>query len=109
MNKFAEICSGRYFVIPDNQRGFSWGPRQVDDFIADLQLAGAQAHYMGPLIVSRTTKPDFQDDDLTTTAEFILEDGQQRLTTLFIFANEIRKRLVVKGSYLVHSEQLESY
>lgn len=109
MHKFADICGGRFFVIPENQRGFSWGGRQVDDVIADLQLADTQSHYMGPLIVNRTDSPDFQDDELTTTAEFILEDGQQRLTTLFIFANEIRKCMVSKGIYSIHSQQLESY
>lgn len=109
MNKFADICGGRYFIIPDNQRGFSWGAKQVDDLVADLLLADTQAHYMGPLIVSRTSRADFQDDELTTTAEFILEDGQQRLTTLFIFANEIRKRMVARGIYSVHSEQLKDF
>ena len=109
MNKFADICSGRYFTIPENQRGFSWGADQVKDVIADLQLANTQSHYMGPLIVSRTEKADFQDDDLTTTVEFILEDGQQRLTTLFIFANEIQKEMVFRAVHPVHAQQLESY
>lgn len=109
MYKFADICGGRFFLIPDNQRGFSWGARQVDDVIADLKLADTQSHYMGPLIVNRTKSPDFQDDELNTTAEFILEDGQQRLTTLFIFANEIRRHMVARGIHAVHSQQLESY
>lgn len=108
MNKFADICGGRYFVIPDNQRGFSWGKDQVDDVVEDLHLAGGQAHYMGPLIVSRSSDPDFQDDDLTTTAEFILEDGQQRLTTLLIFANEICKRMKSRQVHAIHAEQLEN-
>jgi hypothetical protein len=108
MYKFSDICGGRYFVIPENQRGFSWGPSQVTDVINDLNLAGTQSHYMGPLIVSRSSTPDFQDDELTTTVEFILEDGQQRLTTLVIFANEIRKRLEAKGIYAVHAAQLEN-
>lgn len=70
MYKFSDICGGRYFVIPENQRGFSWGPSQVTDVINDLNLAGTQSHYMGPLIVSRSYTPDFQDDELTTTVEF---------------------------------------
>lgn len=109
MHKFSDICGGRYFLIPENQRGFSWTKDQVYDIIADLTLAGTQSHYMGPLIVSRTEKSDFQDDDLTTTAEFILEDGQQRLTTLFLFANELRKSMETRSVHLVHSEQLSNF
>src|SRR5438876_9261990 len=93
MHRFKDICDGHYFMIPENQRGFSWERRQVEDMINDLILAATHTHYMGPLIVSRTQTPDFQDDDLTTTVEFTLEDGQQRLTTLFIMANEIKRQL----------------
>lgn len=106
MNKFSEVCSGRYFLVPENQRGFSWGQRQVEDLIKDLELAAGQSHYLGPVIVSRTTTRDFQDRYLTTTAEFLLEDGQQRVTTLFIFANEIRKRLLLIPDAAVEAEEL---
>lgn len=109
MITFAECCSGHYFVIPENQRGFSWSTRQVSDLVADLNLAGNQSHYMGPLIVSRTPLPDFQDDRLKTTAEFDLEDGQQRLTTLFIFANEIRKRMVANNIHALDAAELENF
>lgn len=108
MLNFANTTEGRFFVIPENQRGFSWGGRQVDDVIADLKLADTQSHYMGPLIVNRADSPDFQDDRYKTTVEFILEDGQQRLTTLFIFANEIRKCMVRKGIHLVEAQELEN-
>ena len=92
MIPFNNICSGKVFTVPSNQRGFSWGVAQVDDLISDLKLAGTQSHYLGTVIVSRARGVnDFQDDNLSTTAEFILEDGQQRITTLLIFANELRK------------------
>ena len=109
MDKFAQICGGKYFVIPANQRGFSWGKRQVEDLIADLLLAGGKAHYLGPLIVSRTQEADFQDDERTTTVQFTLEDGQQRLTTLFIFANEIRKLMTAKGIHPLQAAELEKF
>lgn len=109
MIRFSEICSGRYFVIPENQRGFSWGRSQLNDLIEDLKLADTQSHYLGPLIVTRSDRPDFQDDEFKTTAEFILEDGQQRLTTLFIFANEIRKEFVHRSILEVHAKELETF
>ena len=104
MKKFTEICSGHYFVIPENQRGFSWSKDEVNDVFNDLELAGTQSHYMGPIIVTRTLTPDFQDDTLTTTAEFTLEDGQQRLTTFFIIINELKKGCAAIGLQLEAQE-----
>lgn len=94
MNSFSDICRGRYFVVPENQRGYSWNRKQIQDIFDDLRLAGAHAHYMGPVIVSRTETPDFQDAELNTMVEFCLEDGQQRLTTLMLIANRIRRHLI---------------
>lgn len=106
MKKFSEICSGHCFVIPENQRGFSWGIDEVNDIFNDLDLADTQSHYMGPIIVTRTSEPDFQDDTLTTTAEFTLEDGQQRITTFFIIINEIKKKFENLGRSL-EAQELE--
>lgn len=106
MHQFSEILSTRYYVIPENQRGFSWGKRHVDDLIKDLQLARNQSHYMGPIIVTRTDRPSFQDAELSETSEFTLDDGQQRITTMLLFANAIRKRLEAEIDTLI-DEDLE--
>jgi hypothetical protein len=109
MYKFSELCNSRYFIVPPNQRGYSWNPENVDAVFSDLSLAGTQAHYMGPVIVTRTGAPDFTDGDLNTTAEFTLEDGQQRLTTFFIIANELLKGIVHHngGVHDIESQELE--
>jgi hypothetical protein len=110
MSPFNNICAGKILTIPANQRAFSWGSAQVDDLISDLKLAGTQAHYLGTVIVSRAKNvQDFQDDDLATTAEFILEDGQQRITTLMIFANELRKEMQVRRVHLLQADKLEDF
>lgn len=112
MHSLSAICTGKRFVVPANQRGFSWGPTQVEDLIQDMILAHAQTHYMGPLIVSRTQTPDISDDNLENIAEFTLEDGQQRLTTLFIFMKEILRRLDqvdVNGQLLMDRERLRRH
>lgn len=94
MDRFVDLCKGKYYAIPANQRGYSWQYSHIDDILKDLMIAGNQAHYFGPLIVSRDRfEPDFQDDERATTARYILEDGQQRFTTFLILINAIRLRL----------------
>lgn len=93
MYSFSTICLGRFFTVPPNQRGYSWRIKEVEAVFSDLELAGANSHYLGSVIVSRTDSPDFQDETLTTTSEFYLEDGQQRLTTFFLIADTLRKIL----------------
>jgi len=108
MNRFSDLCVGRYYVIPQNQRGYSWAPEHAEAIFSDLNLAGTHAHYMGPIIVTRTGEPDFQDDDLNTTVEFTLEDGQQRLTTFFMIACEILRRIeVINGAPDIESLEIQ--
>ena len=110
MTPFHNICSGKVLTVPANQRAFSWGVSQVDDLISDLKLAGTQAHYLGTVIVSRARGVnDFQDDNLATTAEFVLEDGQQRITTLMIFANELRKAMLKRKVHSLHADKLDDF
>lgn len=79
----------------------------MEAIFSDLDLAGTHAHYMGPIIVTRTETPDFQDAAYKTTAEFCLEDGQQRLTTFFLIANELRKRMEhLNGREDIDSQEL---
>lgn len=108
MQPFRVLCQGRYYIIPENQRGFSWTVREIKDLLNDLTLTEGHSHYMGPLIVSRTATPDFNDENFEATIEYTLEDGQQRLTTLFILANEIRLRLhQLAGNDTVDTAELE--
>jgi len=107
MNTFTNICQGKIFEIPENQRGFSWRKRHVEELFRDLLLAGESSHYMGPIIVSDSGH-HFTDDSSTTTARFTLEDGQQRVTTLMVVVNELRKRIInVNSGDTVDSRELE--
>lgn len=109
MDTFSKLCTSHYFVVPENQRGFSWGKQHVDDLINDLSLAGDHSHYMGPVIVTRSDPPVIiRDDHQNNIVEYTLEDGQQRITTLFIIANEIRKRMEeLKAGATLDSQELE--
>ena len=71
------------FIIPNYQRGYSWQKRQLEDFWKDVDCINIATndqinknHFFGTFYVENI------DDDNKT---YRLIDGQQRLTTLFIF------------------------
>ncbi len=85
------IFDTRVFHIPENQRGYSWTEKEIDELFGDLEIMGAKCHYLGTIICSKIET--FLDDKTKRpTVKYILEDGQQRLTTFLIILNEIKKR-----------------
>ncbi|WP_081618768.1 MULTISPECIES: DUF262 domain-containing protein [unclassified Thioalkalivibrio] len=107
MEKIANIFDGKYYVIPQHQRGFSWETKNVKALFGDLDLARDQSHYMGPLIVARTDQADFQDDQLETTVQYEIEDGQQRLTAIVIMLSTLARRIQdLAGEKVLESEEL---
>jgi len=77
-----ELFQENLFVIPDYQRGYSWGIEQLDDLVKDItNIAGQDnKHYTGTIVASLSK---------TNPARYEIVDGQQRLTTLVILLNEI--------------------
>ncbi|WP_394189359.1 DUF262 domain-containing protein [Pseudoalteromonas atlantica] len=106
MNNLNKLLSDGVYVIPKNQRGYSWTNKEIDDLFVDMELMGDKSHYLGTVIV--TKKEQFQtDDDRTPTVRYILEDGQQRLTTLLLLLNAVRERLIeIDGKVTPESEIL---
>jgi len=49
----AEIIEGRYFRVPDYQRGYAWGERQLAEFWGDLcaVVESGGSHYTGAITV----------------------------------------------------------
>jgi hypothetical protein len=79
-----EELVGEHFIVPSYQRGYRWTKKQVNDLLDDIfefdQSKGkdsSQFYCLQPIVVSK------QDNG------YVLIDGQQRLTTLFL----ILKRL----------------
>lgn len=75
----------RKFRIPSYQRSYSWGEKQINQFIEDLKNAQSQ-YYLGHFL--------FEEGENENT--LLIIDGQQRLTTCIIFfsclKNELQKR-----------------
>ena len=73
---------GKYcFFVPDYQRSYSWGAPQIDEFLDDLfnvlhSNNQDARHFLGAITMSRHGKRQGDVD---------LIDGQQRITTIFIF------------------------
>jgi uncharacterized protein with ParB-like and HNH nuclease domain len=100
MHALSHIIQDKLFIIPTNQRGYSWTTQHIDDLIADLKFAALQnnSHYIGPLIL--TEKPDQSTRDFNSTGvnAFVVEDGQQRITTLILMLSATRTRLLEIGT-----------
>jgi len=88
----AKIFNSRLFRIPDYQRGFAWGERQLADFWSDLLRVGPdRTHYCGQLTLEKAPEASWQQwtgdtwlmEDAGYDPHFVV-DGQQRLTTAVI-------------------------
>jgi hypothetical protein len=69
------------YIIPDYQRGYSWGIEQLNDLWEDLEnLVDGRFHYTGMFTFCKAE----HSDNL-----YQIVDGQQRMTTLIILINEL--------------------
>ena len=84
-----DIIEGRYFRVPNYQRGYAWGDRQREEFWEDLQavmkLGGK--HYTGAITVRALPDPA----EMTSRKGFAVVDGQQRLTTIAILLAVLKR------------------
>ncbi len=91
----ASLFHERVLQVPDYQRGYSWQERQVREFLEDLELLAADKfHYTGTVVLcvenSRLPRMDEAGNALVTMN---IVDGQQRLTTIILLLDQIRRSL----------------
>lgn len=87
-----QIFTKRLLRIPDYQRGYAWGEKQLVEFWEDLiSLDSTRAHYTGVLSIKAVPPETYALwGDVTWLVErgftpYFIVDGQQRLTTVSIF------------------------
>ena len=80
------------YIIPDYQRGYSWGTDQLKDLWEDLEnLADGRFHYTGMFTFCKIEQSDNW---------YHLVDGQQRMTTLIILSCSRRFSMVSQAKSL---------
>lgn len=115
---FKEMLGGTVrFCVPFFQRGYAWEKKQWDQLFLDLQeqmldeLHSGSAlseveHFFGPIVVMEQTGN-------TELKEFLIIDGQQRITTVYLLLALIREQLRAKKHLSVdagvHAEDLTRY
>jgi hypothetical protein len=90
----ADLLRGHILIIPEYQRGYAWSARQLNDFRDDLELLDlGRQHYTGTVILC--PRPEIRRDDALqrqVVAEVV--DGQQRLTTIMMLLDAIRREFL---------------
>lgn len=92
LKSLSKIFTETIFRIPDYQRGYAWGEKQLKDFWSDLeQLPANKKHYTGVLTVEPVPQEAYSkwEDDLWIIESkrytpLYIVDGQQRITTIII-------------------------
>jgi uncharacterized protein with ParB-like and HNH nuclease domain len=86
-----DLFANKVFKIPNYQRGYSWETEQLNDLLEDLELISNKVHYTGTIVWknSRHLVQGFGE----TFPMYEIVDGQQRITSLIIFLNEIAEEL----------------
>lgn len=88
-----DIFTKKIFRIPDYQRGYAWGEKQLTEFWEDLiSLGNHRSHYTGVISIKEVPQITWS---LWNDEKWLIEgrkfkayyvvDGQQRLTTVSIF------------------------
>lgn len=88
-----EVFSGRIFQVPDYQRGYAWEEQQLGDFIEDIRLLEPDHHHYTGTLVLLDRKESVTDVEGRNHKIYDVVDGQQRLTTVVIFLEALRRRL----------------
>jgi len=95
-----QVVNDRLLEVPDYQRPYAWGPKQLADLWEDLDLLGPTGkHYAGTLVLRDIPLPGGSQprtslaDDGATLRHCEVVDGQQRLTTCLLLLDRVRRRL----------------
>lgn len=96
------------YEIPFFQRGYAWEPRQWKKLIEDIQEIiesvndnrfDEEEHFFGPIVVSEKIS------DHPSLKRFLIIDGQQRITTVYLLLAVVKKYLSDKTYLSTDAQQ----
>ncbi|MHB1318537.1 MAG: DUF262 domain-containing protein, partial [Anaerolineae bacterium] len=95
------LFAKRMFRVPDYQRGYAWEAPQWQDLLEDLELLPAnRRHYTGTVVLcAADLQPSPMDFEGNVYELFDIVDGQQRLTTIVLLLDAIRRHLPPDGTW----------
>jgi hypothetical protein len=82
-----ELFAGKVFRVPKYQRSFAWTETNLEQFWDDVKesLVINREHYWGPITLMATAETIYCKDEDTTFKIYDVVDGQQRITTIYLF------------------------
>lgn len=95
--KLKDILEGnKQYIVPLFQRTYSWDRREWEIFWKDLfelyESNNSRSHFIGSIVNMPITTPPQEGVN-----KYLLIDGQQRLTTIFILLSLLRDQSETKG------------
>lgn len=92
LTSIQSLFGEKAFRIPPYQRGYSWDILQWNDLLEDLEvLPPGKDHFGGPVVLHPTLDV-VVDVEGTAHSIYNVVDGQQRLTSLVLLLEAIRRR-----------------
>jgi hypothetical protein len=105
MDTLREILRNHSLVIPTNQNAYSWRNEDAEALVNDLQPMGDNSHNLGPLIVTPGASDPFRDDTTRDyIKEYIIDDGQQGMTSCLLMVKSLQKRFVEQKNQTLKRE-----
>jgi hypothetical protein len=98
----ALLSNSEQLEVPDFQRNYAWVADNVDSLHDDIMIAmdSEKDHFMGSTILM--AKPDVADK-----RHYLVVDGQQRLTTLFMYLAVLRDKVVELENHVLPAQSSE--
>lgn len=94
-----EFFNGRYFNIPDYQRGYAWEKEHCLDLLNDLELLPADFdHYTGTVVLHAVGEPIWDSAGVKYFGYDIV-DGQQRITSIVMLLQAIQSKFQKKNEF----------
>lgn len=102
---------GMNFFIPSYQRGYRWTKQQVKDLLEDIDsfdpqkdlITNKESWYcLQPLVVRKLTDDEVEEEKLNNSSGdwFEVVDGQQRITTIFLFIHYFNEKWIGEDKLL---------